>query len=72
MDSCDAFAAPKVTLRVIPSGLPEASMMRDDACPLVVSPRPPEGGDIFQKGLFEDRYRVFCDLARRAAPARGR
>ena len=61
-------AAPNVTLRVIPSGVPEAAMMRDDACQLVISPRPPEGGDIFQKRLFEDRYRVFYDPARRAAP----
>jgi len=35
----------------------------------VISPRPPEGGDIFQKRLFEDRYRVFYDPAQRAAPA---
>jgi DNA-binding transcriptional LysR family regulator len=62
-------AAPKVTLRVIPSGVPEAAMMRDDACQLVITPRPPEGDDVFQKRLFEDRYCVFYDPTERAAPA---
>jgi len=60
--------APGVTLRVIPSGAPEAAMLRDDSCQLVITPRPPDGSDILQKRLFEDRYRVFFDPAQRAAP----
>lgn len=61
--------APGVVLRVIPSGAPEPAMLRDGACQLVVTPRPPEGTDIFQKRLFEDRYAVFFDASQRAAPA---
>lgn len=60
--------APGVTLRVIPSGAPEPALLRDDACQLLVTPRPPEGSDIVQKRLFEDRYGVFFDPACRAAP----
>jgi DNA-binding transcriptional LysR family regulator len=61
--------APGVTLRVIPSGAPEAAMLRDESCQLVITPRPPDGSDILQKRLFEDRYRVFFDPAQRPAPA---
>lgn len=61
--------APGVALRVIPSNVPTAEMLRNEHCRLIVSPRPPEGADIVQKKLFEDRYRVFYDPACRAAPA---
>jgi DNA-binding transcriptional LysR family regulator len=61
--------APGVTLRVVPSGIPSAEMLRDGHCHLVVSPRPPDATDIVQKRLFEDQYRVFYDGQVRAAPA---
>ena len=61
-------AAPGVTLRIVPSGAPSAELLRSDACQLVISPRPPEGSDIVQKRLFEDRYRVFYDPALREPP----
>lgn len=61
--------APGVTLRVIPSDVPSAEMLRDEHCQLAISPRPPEAGDILQKRLFDDTYRVFHDPARRAAPS---
>jgi DNA-binding transcriptional LysR family regulator len=61
--------APGLSLRVIPSGAPQAAMLRDDSCQLLITPRPPEGLDIFQKRLFEDRYAVFHDPACRTAPA---
>jgi DNA-binding transcriptional LysR family regulator len=60
--------APGVALRVVASGIPTLDMLRQEACQLVISPRPPEGTDIMQKRLFEDRYRVFYDPAARAAP----
>ena len=60
--------APGLTLRVIPSGVPRLEMLRSDDCQLIISPRPPEGGDIMQKRLFEDRYRVFYDPQVRDAP----
>lgn len=61
--------APGVGLRVIPSDVPSLAMLRDGVCDLAISPRPPEGGDIVQKRLFEDRYAVFYDAAVRRAPA---
>lgn len=60
--------APGVVLRVIPSNVPSLDMLRQEHCQLAISPRPPEGGDILQKRLFEDRYRVFYDPAQREAP----
>ncbi len=61
--------APGVTLRVVPAGVPEPGLLRDDDCQLAITPRPPEGSDILQKRLFEDRYGVFFDAACRDAPA---
>lgn len=61
--------APGVALRIIPSNIPSLDMLRLEQCQLVISPRPPEGSDILQKRLFEDRYRVFYDPAVRDAPA---
>lgn len=60
--------APGLTLRVIPSGAPQPAMLRDDACQLVLTPRPPEAGDLMQSRLFDDGYRVFHDPAVREAP----
>ncbi len=62
-------AAPGASLRVVPSAIPSLEMLRDGACDLAISPRPPEGTDILQKRLFEDDYRVFYDPAVRAAPS---
>lgn len=61
---------PGLVLRAIPSGVPDAAMLRDGHCQLVVSPRPPDAPDIKHKRLFEDRYRVFYDPQQRAAPRR--
>lgn len=60
--------APGLSLRVIPSGAAEPALLREQACDLVITPRPPEATDIFQKRLFEDRYRVFYDAGLRSAP----
>lgn len=60
--------APGLTMRVIPSGAPRAELLRDAACDLIVTPRPPDATDLMQKRLFEDRYCVFFDASRREAP----
>jgi len=60
--------SPGLGLRVIPSGVPTAEMLRDGECQLVLSPRPPEAADLLQKRLFEDHYRVFFDDSQRDAP----
>jgi DNA-binding transcriptional LysR family regulator len=61
--------APGVVLQVLPSNVPSVEMLRSGRCDLVISPRPPEGSDIVQKRLFEDRYRVFWDAGQRQGPA---
>src|SRR3990167_6041225 len=43
--------------------------LRDGVCDIAISPRPPEGSDIVQKRIFEDRYCVYFDAAVREAPA---
>jgi DNA-binding transcriptional LysR family regulator len=60
--------APGVVLRVIPSGVPGAEMLRDQHCDLAITPRPPAAADIVHKRLFEDEYRVFYDDRHRRAP----
>ena len=60
--------APGLALRVIPSDIPTPELLRDGECQLVISPRPPEAGDVLQKRLFVDRFRVFFDAKRRRAP----
>jgi DNA-binding transcriptional LysR family regulator len=62
-------SAPDLRLRVIPSNIPGAEMLRADHCQLAISPRPPEAADILQRRLFDDRYVVFFDQAVRSAPA---
>lgn len=61
--------APGLRLRIIDSGIPSLDMLRKGECQLVISPRPPEGSDVLQQRLFEDRWRVFHDASVRAAPA---
>ncbi|MCW5632227.1 MAG: LysR family transcriptional regulator [Rubrivivax sp.] len=56
-------AAPGVTMRIVPSNAPTPSLLRDEGCHLVVTPRPPQGSDIVQRRLFEDRHVVFHDPA---------
>jgi DNA-binding transcriptional LysR family regulator len=60
--------APGLALRVIPSGVPSADMLRQGHCHLVLTPRPPDATDIVQKRLFEDRYLVYFDAGARRAP----
>ena len=60
--------APGLTLRVIPSGVPRPELLRDGECQLILSPRPPEAGDLMQTRLFEDRYVIYFDAGCRAAP----
>jgi DNA-binding transcriptional LysR family regulator len=54
--------------RFIPSGLPAAELLRRDRCQFLITPFPPEGPDIFQVRLFEDRLVCFYDQKMRKAP----
>jgi DNA-binding transcriptional LysR family regulator len=60
--------APRVSLRVLPSDVPSADMLRDKDCELVISPRPPDATDIVHQRLFSDSYRVFYDPRVRKPP----
>jgi DNA-binding transcriptional LysR family regulator len=60
--------APHVRLRVLPSAVPRVELLRNDTCQLVLSPRPPQATDVYQKRLFTDRYALFYDAASCPAP----
>ncbi len=60
--------APEVSLRIVPSDVPSAEMLRAQDCQLAISPRLPDATDIKHKRLFTDGYRVFYDPRMRKAP----
>lgn len=60
--------APGLTLRVLPSGVPTADLLRRGECHLVLSPRPPDAADVKHRRLFEDRFQLFFDSDHRQAP----
>ncbi|MCX7962314.1 MAG: LysR family transcriptional regulator [Burkholderiales bacterium] len=60
--------APHLVLRVVPSAVPSAEMLRERHWHLAISPRPPASDEIVQKRLFADRYRVFYDARVREPP----
>ena len=60
--------APKLALRILPSGVPTAEMLRDGDCLLAITPRPPDTADAVQRRLFDDRYVVYYDAEVRKAP----
>lgn len=55
-------------LRFMPSGVPEAAVLREARCDLLVTPFPPSGPDILQSRLFEDRLACFFDASVAPAP----
>jgi DNA-binding transcriptional LysR family regulator len=61
--------APGVSLKIISSGVPSLQLLRDRDCQLAITPRPPEGSDIYQKRIFEDQYVVFYDANSRNPPS---
>lgn len=61
--------APRIRLRIIPSNIPSADMLRKEEYLLAISPRLPEGADIMHRRLFDTPYAVFYDGNVRAAPA---
>jgi DNA-binding transcriptional LysR family regulator len=58
----------QVSLRVIPSDLPQPELLRENRCDLLITPLPPAGTDILRKRLARDRYVCFHDPAQRRAP----
>ena len=60
--------APNLSLRVLPSDVPSADLLRSQTVELVISPRLPDTSDIKHRRLFSDQYRVFYDPAVRRPP----
>jgi DNA-binding transcriptional LysR family regulator len=60
--------APRLALRVVPSGVPTAEMLRESGCLLAITPRPPDVADLIQRRLFDDRYLVYYDARARQPP----
>jgi len=60
--------APGLTVAVLNANVPNADMLRQERCRLILHPRPPEGADIMQRKLFEDHQWVFYDPKRRKPP----
>jgi DNA-binding transcriptional LysR family regulator len=58
-----------VRFRFMPSGIPATDLLRHARCQLIVTPFPPEGPDIYQSRLFDDRVVCFFDGDVRSAPA---
>lgn len=56
------------TLNVIPSEIPAADLLRNDAVNLAISPMPPDAPDIMQKRLFSTQSHCFYDPNCRSAP----
>lgn len=59
--------APGIRLRIIPAGIPEADLLREGRCDLIITPQPPAGSDLLREKLLEDRLVCFYD-ARETAP----
>ena len=60
--------APSVSLKVLPSDVPSAEILRGQTVDLVISPRLPDTSDVKHRRLFSDEYRVFYDPAVRRPP----
>lgn len=58
-----------IGFRFIPSDIPVTDLLRRARCDLIVTPYPPEGPDIYQLRLFDDRMVCFFDASMRSAPA---
>lgn len=58
----------ELRMRVVPSGVPSAEILRERRCDLIITPRPPVGTDILQKRLLADRFVCFYDESVRKAP----
>ncbi len=58
----------RIDLRVIPSQSPNAAVLREGRCDVMISPLPPAGTDIVQRLLLKDYYVCYYDAAMRAPP----
>lgn len=55
-------------LTFLPSGIPDAAILRDARCHLILTPHPPDEPDIYQQRLFRGQLLCFYDGSYRDAP----
>lgn len=55
-------------LRIVPSNLPDFSMLRDGQIDMVISPRVPDSSDIVQRKLYDFSENCYYDASQRHAP----
>lgn len=58
----------RIRFEFVPSGVPDADLLRSDRCQLMLTPLPPDGRDIYQKRLLSSPMMVYYDAAMRTAP----
>lgn len=56
-------------LQFVPSGVPDATLLSEARCDLIITPLPPDGLDNIQCKLFEGEMACFYDAEQRAPPA---
>lgn len=56
-------------LQFVPSGVPDATLLSEAQCDLIITPLPPDGPDNIQSKLFEGEMACFYDADKRAPPA---
>lgn len=56
-------------LEIRPSGIPSVDFLRDARCDLILTPLPPDAGDLMQLKLFSGAMKVFYDPMVRTPPA---
>lgn len=58
----------RLTLDFVPSGVPDAGILRHDGCDLLLTPVPPDAPDLFQKRLLSSPLMVYFDASQREPP----
>ncbi|MCR9138771.1 MAG: LysR family transcriptional regulator [Alphaproteobacteria bacterium] len=51
----------RLSLELIPSGVPSVALLRDSRCDLILTPLPPDAPDLIQQKLFSGMMKCFFD-----------
>lgn len=62
-------AAPGVSLRLMPAGIPTLEQLREGGCDLIIAPEPPTGSDVNSEHLMTDQLACFYDPQHTRPPA---
>lgn len=60
--------APGLDIKIMNSGVSDATLLREEQCDLLITPNSPEGAEFTQQKLFEDQYVCFFDPVVGSAP----